>query len=380
MDFLIQKISVMLFYLTNSLIVSSEDPAYRSIVRCISILSMQVESSQHLLTGDFEAIEHYREVFKDSIVLGPLFNRIYQNFSTSGVPGCVSFYIEIVNSAPGPERMVEGKTVRQLNYSHFDKPDKASSSLLIGEDSNDAVFYEHILCWYKKEYAPYAHHSLRHCHGGGVNTAREITNHLNQGDIVISIIDTDKKYPGCRIKHDSTYDKCRRLRRTEPYYKLLPIGVQEIENLIPRNYIDACHNWTNPYSPDTINKSKIEMLYSDSENTIPFFDFKKGLEIDDDVRNNPDYKEYARKCYDTRTDLTGNEPDFDVFLANSPDGTEICPKLFGGTGLIKNTIDILGTANCPQDPVLFPFQKDNWKMIGESLLNWCICRSGESLY
>lgn len=377
---LILQINTMLFYLTNSLIVPSGDPAYNHIYKSINILAMQVESSQHLLTGDYDVVEYFRELFKDNPIIGPLFNSIYQNYSTAGVPKCVTFYIEIVNATPIPERNVDGKLVRQLNFSHFDIPDKASSALLMGEDTNDAIFYEHILCWYKKTFAPFAHHRLRRCHGGGVNTAREINSHLNQGDILIAIIDTDKKYPSCAIKRDSTYDQCRKLVRTEPHYCLLPINVHEIENLIPRNYIDACNDWSNQSSYDSICKSKIEMLYTDSENTLPFFDFKKGLVIDDDVRNNSDYKEFARKCYDARTDLKAIEPDFDVFLSNSSNKTEICPKLFGGSGLIKRIILLIGSARCPQNPLLFPFQMDNWEKIGQSLLNWCICRNNERLY
>lgn len=374
------KINTMLFYLTNSLIAPSEDPVYKHIYKSICILAMQVEASQHLLTGDYDVIEHFRDIFKNSPIIGPLFNSIYQNYSTVGVPGYITFYIEIVNSAPKPERVVGSKLIRQLNYSHFDIPDKASSALLMGEDTNDAIFYEHILCWYKKTYAPFAHHRIRRCHGGGVNTAREIANHLNQGDILIAIIDTDKKYPSCPIKRDSTYDKCRKLVRTEPYYFLLPIDVQEIENLIPSNYIEACNDWSNQSSNDSICKSKIEMLYSDSENTLPFFDFKKGLVIDENVRNNTDYREFARKCYNARTDLKAAEPDFDVFVANSPDGIEICPKLFGGSGLIKRIIQLLGSTECPQTPQLFLFQKENWEKIGQSMLNWCICRNSERLY
>lgn len=380
MDSLILKISSMLFYLTDSLIVPSSDPDYTHIYKSICILAMQVESSQHLLTGDYDVIDHFRKVFQGNPIIGPLFNTIYQNYSTSGIPGYVTFYIEIVNSVPKPERIIGGKVVRQLYYSHFDKPDKASSSLLMGEDTNDAIFYEHILCWYIKEHAPFAHHKLRKCHGGGVNTAREIFSHLNQGDILIAIIDTDKKYPNCPIKRDSTYDKCRKLVRKEPHYCLLPIDVQEIENLVPRNYIDACNNWNNQLSYDSVCKSKIEMLYSDSENTLPFFDFKKGLVIDEDVRNIIGYKEFARKCYDARTDLKALESDFDVFLSSSSNGTEICPKLFGGSGLIKRIMQLLRSTECPQTPILFPFQKDNWEKIGQSMLNWCISRNNERLY
>ena len=370
----------MLFYLKNSLITSEDDVSFSSIYRSVRYIAEQVEASSHLLTGDFEVIEHFRKVFKNDPILSILFDKIYQHYSEYIVPNFITFYLEIVKDNPLQQRVEGDKLIAQIEYSHFSTLESASTSVLMGEDSNDGKFYGHVMQWYIKKYASRAHVSLNFRHGGGVNTAREIGSYLDQGVIVLAIIDTDKKYPNCRPKRDGTYDRCVKLHRTEPYYKLLPIDVHEIENLIPRNYIQACHDWSNPYSNDTIRKNKIDKLYNDSEHTLPYFDFKKGLIVCDDMRNKPDYKEYARACYNADPEKLAQEPDFDKFLANTPNDTEIYPLLFGGSGLSTRTIDLIeDEVNCPE-PSLLAFQEENWKKIGQEMINWGICRGKERLY
>ena len=140
----------MLFYLTNSLIVPKESPEYSKILIVIKYLGIAAYESYHLLLGDYEVVKYYRDAFIHDNMVFPVLNYIYQNEAMSSVPREITYYIEIVKDNPS-EYNHGNLRVRQLSYTHFDSLAKCNSTVLLGEDQNDATFYNHILEWYKIE-------------------------------------------------------------------------------------------------------------------------------------------------------------------------------------------------------------------------------------
>lgn len=368
----------MLFYLTDSLIVAQTDTTYKSIYKAIQNISLQVIDSRHLLTGDFKVIEHFRTVFKENPIIGPLFNDLYQNFSTKGVPEQLTFYIEVV--LQNPTKRTEGtKTICQKSYSHFLTLDHILEARIICEDLYDAEFYKYILSWFIQTKGCNCSFAFHNQGGGGVNIFRTVKEELSKKHIILCIVDTDKKYKSCPYDQNGTYGKCLSVDLDVDEYKLLPIEVHEVENLVPLNFIDiAFPLYTKKNKDDQRHKKHFDYLKKDAENLLPFFDYKKGIKKDELFKENSEYRNFAKKCY-ILNDEKIKEEDFDTYVDRLESKEVVYPNLIGGTGTIKMALDLINSDSCPQ-PNLLIFQNDNWMKIGQTMLNWCISRDTESIH
>lgn len=368
----------MLFYLTDSLIVDQTDPIYNDIFKAIQNISVQVIDSRHLLAGDFNVIKHFRAVFKDNPIIGPLFNDLYQNFSTKGVPEQLTFYMEVV--LKNPTKRTEGTiTICQKLYSHFLILDHTLEARMVCEDLFDAEFYQYILSWFIKTKGCNCSFAFHNQGGGGGNIFRAVEEELSKKHITLCIVDTDKKYQSCPYDPKGTYGRCLSVDSAADEYKLLPIEVHEIENLVPLNFIDiAFPLYTEQNESDKRNKRHFDYLRKDAENLLPFFDYKKGIRKDKFFDDNSEYRDFAKKCYSLNVEKTNKEADFDTYI-NRLKSKEVYPNLIGGTGTIKMALSLINGDRCPQ-PDLLVFQNDNWMKIGQTMLDWCISRDTESIH
>lgn len=368
----------MLFYLTDSLIVDKGNPLFMGIYKSVRNLTTQVVDGNHILTASFNVIKHFRYVFKDDLVIGLYFNKLYQDFATAGIPSDLKFYIEVVKENPVC-RNENGREICQKTYTYYLNINASSMACLIGEDLNDTKFYEHVLKWFICQKNANYFYSFHGIGGGGKNTYRAILNELDSQHITICIIDTDKKYQQCSIETDSTYGNCINLVHSDVCeYKILPLDVHEIENLIPLNYIDLFDNWENGDANDTRKKRAFDFLRNNAEEILPYFDYKKGIKNDDSLRNNADYQMFAEKCYMTNLDFVNTEPSFQNFINGLPNKAEVYPNLIGGSGTLNGALDMIDNNTCPQ-PELLEFQRNNWEVIGQNMLDWCIARMPEAI-
>lgn len=369
----------MFFYLTNSLIVSEDSPSFTNIYKAIQNIAIQAVNGIHSLTGSFEIIEHCRFLFQGNPILGSLFNNIYQNYAFAGIPCFLNFYIEVVTDNP-TKRNENGKEIQQIIYSQLENTGDWTVKLIC-EDLNDTIFYKHIMKWYINK-LPNGNHVFSACHGisgGGCNTYKTVNNELNDHQISICIVDTDKKYEGCLPEKDGTYEKCvKNIVAPPSYYKFIAIPVHEIENLIPLNYIDAFDIWSNGKKDDKENKRDFDYLRLDSEHILPYFDYKKGIKKDDMFDNCLEYREFAHRCYNTNLDFMSRNPDFEAFVNSVPSKGKIYPHLLGGSGILNRTIDLINGDNLPE-PSLLGFQEKEWNKIGQAMLDWCIAKGPESI-
>ena len=90
------------------------------------------------------------------------------------------------------------------------------------------------------------------------------------------------------------------------------------------------------------------------------------------------YRELAKKCYTVNEDMVKKEPTFEVFIAGLKDKDEIYPNLIGGSGTLTNTLKLIECKSCPQ-PILLEYQRHNWNLIGQNLLDWGIARKAEAI-
>jgi hypothetical protein len=366
----------MFFYLTKSLVVEPNNDKYVEIYKAIHHIASQVADSNHAMSGDYEVISHFREIFKEDLILGELFNDIYQNFATRGLPSELTFYIEVVIDNPSNRK--EGNVyICQKKYLEYSTIDSLIKTRVICEDLYDAEFYKHILKWYINDKKSKLNYSFHNQGGGGKNIARTVKEELNKKHITICIVDTDKKYANYIPAKDSTYNECEPVGKDVEYYNFLPLDVHEIENLIPLNYIDvAFSNYTEDNVNDKKNKEAFDFLRQDAENILPYFDYKNGIRKNDELLNNQDYMTFAKLCYNQNPTMS---KDFETHLQELNRKGQIYPPLIGGTGTIKMTLNLISNNNCPI-PVLLDYQKKNWVRIGQNMLNWCVARNKEAIH
>lgn len=368
----------MLFYLTNTLVVSQEDPEFLNVYQAIQNLANKVVSCNHMLAGDFEAIKFFRDIFQADLIVYPLFNELFQNYATEPIPTCLTYYIELVKE--NPQSRLEGNIeIQQMLYSDFINSDHCIKSQLVCEDLNDGIFFTHVLEWYINKSRNNVSFDLHKVNGGGENTYKAIKNEIKEQHCTICIIDTDKRFPTDIPAANSTYSRCVNLGINSPIYKLLPLQVHELENLIPLNYINAFDVWVNGKPDDVKHKKAFDYLCTDAENVLPFFDYKKGIKNNDSYRNNPNLQNFARHCFSLNQEYTTAHPDYDAYINSLQDKQCIYPCLIGGSGTMTRTINMIETRTTPE-PNLLNFQEDNWNEIGQNLLNWCIARNHEAIH
>lgn len=368
----------MLFYLTKTLVVNPKDPEFLEIYRAIHNLADKVVSCNHLLTGDFEAIKFFRDIFYTDLIVYPLFNELYQNYATEPIPTCLTYYIELVKE--NPQKRFEGSIeIQQMLYSDFINSDHCIKSQLVCEDLNDGVFFTHVLEWYINKNWNNVSIALHKVNGGGENTYKAIKNEIKEQHCTICIIDTDKRFPTDTPADNSTYSLCVNLGINSPIYKLLPLQVHELENLIPLNYIDAFDVWVNGKPDDFKHKMAFDYLRTDAENVLPFFDYKNGIKNNELYRSNPNLQIFARHCFSLNLEYTIAHPDYDVYVSSLANKQWIYLHLIGGSGTMTRAIDMIENKNTPE-PILLNFQENNWNEIGQSLLNWCIAHNHEAIH
>lgn len=369
----------MLFYLTDSLIVEGNDPKYKEICTAIYHLAIQSVNGNHALIGEIKAIAHFRKTFESDYLVGSLFNKIYQNISFEVVPSFISYYVEVVIKEPSV-RTEGDKTIAQVEYNRLIPLETTNKTALVCEFLSDADFYSFVLKWYMRQLGINAHFSFRNVDGGGTNTHMNIKNELKDDHITLSIVDTDCRYPGDKVKDDSTYGKCKGIGDGNVLFKLIPLEVHELENLVPLNFIDQeFPNWTKGDADYERKKRAFDYLKKNAEKILPYFDIKKGIIYNEAYRKSTELQSFAKLCYQQNDDLMAIQPDFDQYVASLPDKAKIYRELISGTGTINMVLNLIERGNAPA-PSLFNYQKQNWDVIGQGMLNWCFARRPEAIH
>lgn len=369
----------MLFYLTDSLIVKGDDPRYNEIHKAIYNLAVQSANGNHALVGDIKAITYFRNIFKSDYLVGSFFNKIYQNIAFEVVPSFVNYYVEVVINTPFV-RTEGGKTIAQVEYCRLIPLETTNKTSLVCEFLYDADFYSFVLKWYIRQLGINVHFAFHKVDGGGTNTYINIDNELKSDHITLSILDTDCRYPGDTVKADSTYGKCIGIGDGNVLFKLIPLEVHELENLVPLNYIDQeFSSWTNGDAEYARKKKAFDYLKKDAEGILPYFDIKKGIKYNKDYRTTQKLQTFAERCYLQNDELKARQPDFHQFVASLQDKAYIYTELISGTGTIKMVLNLIKSGNAP-NPLLFNFQRTNWNIIGQEMLNWCFARRPETVY
>lgn len=368
----------MLFYLTNTLIIEKSYPIYNDICKAIFNLAVQCANGNHKLIGDIDVITSFKDIFASNFLVGQLFNKIYQNIAFEVVPSFVNYYVEVVVKSPYV-RIEGNKTIAQVEYNRLILLDTTNKTSLVCEFLYDAEFYSFVLKWYIKQLSINVHFAFNQIDGGGTNTYKNIDKELTSNHITLSILDTDCRYPGDTVKKESTYGKCIGIGKGNVLFKLIPLNVHELENLVPLNYVDLkFSSWTKGDVEYARKKRAFDFLRKDADNILPYFDFKKGIKYNDDYRTTPGLQSFAKRCYSQNDEWNKIQPNFNQFVTSLHDKDYIYTELIKGTGTIKMVLELIAEGNVPE-PNLCDFQKKTWDIIGQEMLNWCIASNPSNI-
>ena len=120
-------------------------------------------------------------------------------------------------------------------------------------------------------------------------------------------------------------------------------------------------------------------MKKEAESILPYFDYKKGIRYNKDFKNIQELQTFAQKCYEQNDEKMAVQPNFSQFVNTLNDKDYIYTELIGGTGAINMTISLIDSGNAP-NPILYQFQEENWNIIGQEMINWCIAREPEAIH
>ena len=372
----------MIFYLTNSLILKEEkDLKNKSKYKhCLRNIANAAIEGIHILRGEYEILCDCINLFKGDDEFEMFFRDLVNNYATKTIPPQITYYIEVVKENP-TERNENGCIIAQKDINDFYMSSSLMSCNLICEDENDCDFYEFITKWYIKTQRLNYNIKINKIGGGGGRILSKVRKHLYEGQVCICIVDSDRKFPEMSINKCS--EKCKKLDNKSCGYRCILLNVNEIENLLPLNYIDDVFITDNKYKWENNQLQKKHFDYLSSCNVkieiLKYFDYKNGIKKDSLLLSNKYYKKFAKQCCDQNPDIYNNCT-FEEYLQTIPDKGCVYKKLSETISIdVLNYINKNIANNVLKAPELLIFQEEEWIKIAKEILNWSCARIPEGL-
>lgn len=242
-----------------------------------------------------------------------------------------------------------------LNPSEYDLFNYLDATRLLCENLSDCVFYEYCANYYKNEARiSKARHNLSHLMGGGNTIGKVYEEAIKSNEyFCLSIIDSDKYFPD-----SDEGDTAKGVREIDSKYEAFNVsfyvlqGLSEVENMIPKNAINACRVLPNYPDYDT-----------------SFLDLKCGLSCFPLRKFNEKYDhwkeilgeaniEKSQTC--TRQDDDCNKSCDRITFYSPVYGSDVLEKVLADGNAIKEL----------KRPQLVYNQFDEWRNVGKLLLEW----------
>lgn len=363
----------MLFYLSDSLKVNPSDPEFKDIYYSIDNLLRAFEDRQHMVMGDFEILQWFSNFFTDDNPRKSVILSMINNFSTTPIPAEVTEYIKVVKGAEITE-VEHGKTIYNINYSKFNNSRTIEATRIIGEDENDARLYEQINRWYITSNNISFNVAVRFEHGGGNTTHRKMEAHKTSHNIFVCLVDTDQRYPDG--DYGKTCKNCLSIPLTLPLERLCLIDAHEVENLVPKSILDQLP-WKHGNTHIKKYYDSIWVNLQNDTNGWRYIDLKSGINKHKDYMNIPDWVSFVKKVYDANS---FKNKEFNVKFSNAQIGGEILSGL--SKSILKDSVSLLEGKSDEEIIKLngfLPFQTEEWKRIGQIILDVGISSSREAI-
>lgn len=281
----------------------------------------------------------------------------------------VSFYIEIDFSHRG--RLLKkqdnfGRDILSVSFDYFSDSSKIQIPKLLCEDLTDAAFYLFIADYFKKtNKMSFLDIKLSSQNGGGRNTENVFKSIIENGDLCLCILDSDKKHPT-----GTNGDTSNQFANKEysANGKHIIIDVHEAENLIPNKIIEEVITQGN-YPNEFINHiDNLRNLCNHHPESKRFFDHKEGLPINLAVDLDGRYGQFWLPIIDNIPRLRRNK----CIISHNCNCEPKCKPLHGfGTNLLANTLIYLeqNRSTKIRENLNAPIE-DFWNSLGKEIFSW----------
>ena len=318
-----------------------------------------------------------------------LSNQATQNFRS--YPSVVKRYIE-VNPCLEPQ-VVEnsGQQIIKVPPRFFNDSESVQKTILLGENLEDAVFYETIAKVYLRWKRINAQIECDRRGGGGNTTSDEYINiqKLNRR-FCLCIVDSDKIAPDGNLGSTAS-----RLRKSDDptciKTKSFILDCRESENLIPNSILYELPLKGNPERREAIKILKSISVVEESISGVEvrcFLDIKDGTRMKEIIdKKNPKVKEFWELKFrlipkisdpidnwcQTHWECSKNSK---KSSKNSKEECECKISLGFGKDTLSDTLKYLEEKN-PHEiaKIVDPSKHSYWEKIGQVVMDWCIAES-----
>lgn len=358
----------MLFFLSEELIADEyyQDPRRQDkINRAVKNILLGVFESKHLMCANLNVLTFFTEKITDHDALSTL-RDIINKYSFINYTS-IKRRIKVIPQDNIHELIQDGDyKIINLSINYFQDSKMIQPTIILGEDTQDTDFYYIISKFICKKY----NYNLNLCYdsdnGGGSSISDRYKRFQNKNErFCLAFVDTDKHFP-----EDDEGGTLKELRNTanlnNHMCQYMVIDVQEIENLVPFNYIADIP----ALSQDDLNA--INYIQINNPELLRFYDLKKGIKkkticLHPNVEK---FKEYARQVCISNPNII----DFEEYYIAKNDDDLVYNQL---CRILKFTIGAL--TEMKKEPVLLDFQEEEWLRIGNEFFFWACARSQEAL-
>lgn len=377
----------MLILIDSSVVDKGDENTWdEETVLALEILATARREGKHLVIAERETLEKMARCSRLSQiarnVYTNLFNHSTQNFRS--YPSVVKRYIE-VNLCLEPQ-VVEnsGQQIIKVPPRFFNDSESVQKTILLGENLNDALFYETIAKVYLRWKRINAQIECDRRGGGGDTISREYINiqKLNKR-FCLCIVDSDKIAPDGNL--GSTASSLRKSDdpsciKTQSFI----LDCRESENLIPNSILSEL-----PLKgkPERLEALKVLQSISVVEESISlvevrcFLDIKEGTRMKEIIdKKHPKVKEFWQLKFALIPKISDPIDNWCQThwqcSKNSKEECECKISLGFGKDTLSDTLKYLEEKNPHEIAKIVDRSKhSDWEKIGQVVMDWCIAES-----
>jgi hypothetical protein len=369
----------MLILIHSSVVDKGDENTWdEETVVALENLATARREGKHIVMANRETLKKIAQCSRLSEFSRNIYQKLY-NQSTQFLSylSAVTKYIEIVNPCYEPEVLSDsGKQIIKVPPRFFNDSESVQKTILLCENSDDAVLYETIakvyLRW-KQMNVPI----VCEPRGGGGNTIS--TEYINiqklKKSFCLCIVDSDKIAPNGNL--GSTASRLQAQSNSSCINtQTFILGCREIENLIPNSILsELCSGNEERVKAlrifEKISKSAVDIRY--------FLDIKKGTRLKEIIQaSNPNIKSFWKTKLSLIPDISSCIDGWcqDNWKCSNSEECQCKISLGFGESTLSDTVKYLKRNN-PHDiaRIVDPSKHSDWEQIGQLVMDWCIAES-----
>lgn len=285
----------------------------------------------------------------------------------SSLINLVSFYIVVdFNIKDNTTKWTDNGNVVNFTVGpqYFKDSSRLQASNIIFENITDNDFYKIIVNYFSRQHKTNLCNIICNPINGGGGTTKEVfERHIQNNDLVLCLLDNDKKHPKGPLGSTSKAFGKEKFNKSG-MVKIL--DVHEIESLIPIETLEKSVT-TGTNKNKTIEFLRASLQHNESMKF--YFDHKKGLELKAAFELDKLHGPFWIPLLKSSPDLKKSDCLDEERCACKPP----CIKIDGfGENILSKSIEFIQKGNLQiYNPKLSPLLENHWLDIGKLLFSWC---------